>query len=790
MKTVRYEYENLPIPGGGYVTGYVFDEGEKDVLYARTDIGGMYRFDYQTKRWVSLTDHVTMDDLSETFPSAAAVDKRKPGSLYVACGVNTPDAHSQTGVFAVSVDYGKHFIYYRIPALVHGNLNGRGSGYRLVVDYSRENSLYYASGSDGLLRTRDGGQNWEKLDVCGEKYMTFIWVSENGETLVCGTAGVTNATALLDEECYEDNYGVQVTKRRGQGLYVSYDGGSHFAAMPQPDITEYKKSRMPGLVPERYAYDGTYLYVTMAETGRWSYVVERGYSCDSGDTLEGCVLRYTFDETEKIAAYTDITPTQGCRDFGYSGICTHPQEPGLVVCTTICHENCEDGVYGDCIFLSRDYGKTWKKILQDLTTGNIAFRAPYMRPQCNGGHSIVHWMSDIKINPFRANEAWINTGTGAFRTENLLADEPSFTDWCDGIEETVHLNVYSLPVEETRVVDILGDLGGFLFTDLQSPCDNSFADSEGNRYITCINADFSDTDPNRILVMPRGNWTGKTKGGLILSTDGGKTFKRLAMPFGISEGMDEKLRNIEHPNVNAGWCAMSPNGQNMVWCVADNIELPVDSVLVSQDGGTSFQEAEFYDCNQKRQKNGLMKVFSDRVNSQLFYGFSDQSEFYVSSDGGKQFRQYGVTEAFPKVQFGLIDCADHTEVRGEAGKSGVFYMALGQEGIWKMHYDQETDEITLKKLTEDGVTVYRLGLGVGRPGGSYCRENKALYLCGRIQDTYGFYRSLDDGARFEPINTDQQRCGEINSIDGDCHTFGRFYLATGSRGILYGDSVE
>lgn len=31
--------------------------------------------------------------------------------------------------------------------------------------------------------------------------------------------------------------------------------------------------------------------------------------------------------------------------------------------------------------------------------------------------------------------------------------------------------------------------------------------------------------------------------------------------------------------------------------------------------------------------------------------------------------------------------------------------------------------------------------------------------------------------------------GEINSIDGDCRVFGRFYLATGSNGVKYGEPI-
>ena len=56
MKTVPYLYRHMPIGGGGYVTGFFFHPYEKDVLYCRTDIGGMYRFCYETRQWVSLID--------------------------------------------------------------------------------------------------------------------------------------------------------------------------------------------------------------------------------------------------------------------------------------------------------------------------------------------------------------------------------------------------------------------------------------------------------------------------------------------------------------------------------------------------------------------------------------------------------------------------------------------------------------------------------------------------------------------------------------------------------------
>lgn len=75
----------------------------------------------------------------------------------------------------------------------------------------------------------------------------------------------------------------------------------------------------------------------------------------------------------------------------------------------------------------------------------------------------------------------------------------------------VHLNVYTTPHGRNRIIDIIGDLGGFAFEDYDSECENSFANENGDRYITCLNADLTLSDPEYIVATPRGNWTGKQK---------------------------------------------------------------------------------------------------------------------------------------------------------------------------------------------------------------------------------------------------------------------------------------
>ena len=790
IESIPYTYQNLPIPGGGYVTGFAFHKKEPNILYARTDIGGVYRYCHEEKEWKSLMNHVTMKDLSESFPVAIALDQNAPERLYIACGLN----ESEVGRMAISDDNGASFTYEEVPAMIHGNLNGRGTGYRLIVDHKDSNTLYFASQVDGLLCSKNRGKSWQNIEVQGEKYMTFVWQSEEGVTLVVGTAGVSNQIN---------------SKRRGHSLYISYDGGEHFEPLIEPVAPEESDSKMAGYVAQRYDSDGKYLYVTLSQTGRDSYVIENGYSCDSGDAIGGRVIRYSLVYKEKILSYEDITPDDesihtkeaikeketteekeskhgivSYLDYGFSGISTCPRLPGFLICTTICRK--EKGKDMDALYLSRDYGKHWEVGLLDLSIGRLCFNTPYMKPKYNGGQSILHWMSDIKINPFNENEVWVNSGSGIFRSNNLTSSECLFEDACKGIEETVHLNIYSPPKGHVQLIDILGDLGGFAFTDLDKPCENSFADEMGNRYITCINADYSDLNPEFVVVTPRGNWTGKTKGGLILSKDQCKTFTRLEMPYGLSAVIDERLQEIEHPNVNSGWVAVSPNCQNMVWCIAKGIELPMNSIVYSHNGGATFAQSKIYDLNKETAKTKAMKVFSDRSLSELMYGFGSYPEIYISKDGGATFYEYALPEDFPKVNFALIDCANKTEIRGETGKIGTFYLALGEKGLWKLNYSPKEDQLNVKKLTHKKDTIYRVGLGILREEGDYFNEEKALYVCGIINEVYGFYCSLDDGKSWSRLNTKKQMYGDINSIEGDSRTFGRFFIATGSRGVLYG----
>ena len=781
IKRISYKYNNMPIHAGGYVTGFCFHSKEAGCMYIRTDIGGTYRYDPKHDVFVSLVDHTTPQNLQEAFPIAIALDEKLANRLYIVCGME----RNLHGTLCVSSDRGETFSYRTIPTMVDGNWGGRSSGSRLIVDPKDSNTLFFASQRGGLLVTHDLGQTWEKLDVCGEDWLTFVWISNIEDVMIVGAAGVTTKVS--------DNM-------RGHGLYVSYDRGASFAKLPMPEAHEYPFSPLSGYVPVRCSYDKKYFYVTLSETGPNSMLLENGYGCDSGRVVGGKVLRYYF-KNGKVEGFKDITPSDATfktadpngknitednfyknYNFAFGGIASTPLEPGLVVCSTVCRSS------GDCILISRNYGETWEVVLYDTEVGSLKFETSYMKPIYNGGASCIHWISDIKINPLDAQEAWFNTGTGVFRTHNLLSNtQVRFEDFNAGLENTVHLNVYAPVSGKSILLDAVGDLGGFSFVDTRMQCKNSFADKDGNKFITCMNVDSPDTKPELVFAAARGHWTGVTKGGIIKSTDFGRTYERLDMPYGLTPELDKLLARIEQPNVNSGWIAVNCEGTALCWCVADRARLPINAVVCSRDAGKTWEKSLVLGLNDRPITEGYIKVFADKCDAHIMYGFGDRSQLYISKDFGKTFRELPIPNYFPKVDCTQIDTFNKTEIRCESGRRGVIYMALNRNGLWKLQYNKYTGTLDLNRLTNEGDSCFRMGLGIIHPGVDFLSENKAIYISGIIQGEYGFYRSFNDGKTWEKINTDKQMFGEINSIDADKRVFGRFFLGPGTRGLIYGE---
>src|SRR6185436_8553427 len=101
-----YTWRNVPIVGGGFVPGIVFNASEPGLVYARTDIGGAYRWNAATSRWIPLLDWVSFDEWNLTGIDSLATDPVDPNRVYLLAGTYTNSWTSMNGAILRSTNRG------------------------------------------------------------------------------------------------------------------------------------------------------------------------------------------------------------------------------------------------------------------------------------------------------------------------------------------------------------------------------------------------------------------------------------------------------------------------------------------------------------------------------------------------------------------------------------------------------------------------------------------------------------------------------------------------------------
>ena len=83
--------------GGGYVTGLVFHPTTANLLYARTDIGGAYRWNQAGASWTPITDGLGFGAAESRYHGieSIAVDPNSDQLVSMATGMYTSDGNGR-----------------------------------------------------------------------------------------------------------------------------------------------------------------------------------------------------------------------------------------------------------------------------------------------------------------------------------------------------------------------------------------------------------------------------------------------------------------------------------------------------------------------------------------------------------------------------------------------------------------------------------------------------------------------------------------------------------------------
>ncbi len=522
-----YQWRNVTIGGGGFVTGLLFHPREKNLLYARTDVGGAYRSDDAGSHWIPITDGIGGMDFTgiESF----AIDPADANRIYLAAGIY----NATRAAILRSADRGRTWQRTEVPFKMGGNEAGRFNGERLAVDPHDGKILFFGSRHDGLWRSADAGVSWSKV----ESFPTIdaAKTTDVPPSTGQGFRGVSRAQpvgivfVIFNSGSGAIYAGVSTT---GTNFFRSDDGGKTWAAVPGQPL---------GLRPNHAVISSEGLiYLTY------------GREAGPNTMTDGAVWKYI----PASDAWTDITPLKspdGIQPFGYGALAVDAQHPADIVVTTFGRWHQHDEV-----FYSTNRGANWGALLQNGQRDHS--NAPYTE------NRTPHWMGSIEIDPFDSNRVLFTTGYGIWRCDNLTeaATKPTRWEFADaGLEETVPLALIS-PPEGAHLLSGLGDIDGFRHDDLNtSPTNGTFA---GPHFSNTEDLAYAGGKPS--IIVRTG--TGGDGMHAAISADGGKSWNALLRePAGYGRG--------------GGTIAISSDGETIVWAQRNSVP------NVSTDGGMHWK---------------------------------------------------------------------------------------------------------------------------------------------------------------------------------------------------------
>ncbi|MFC8240629.1 cellulose binding domain-containing protein [Streptomyces chartreusis] len=725
-----YTWKNARVDGGGFVPGIVFNRKERNLAYARTDIGGAYRWQQSSKTWTPLLDSVGWDDWGHTGVVSLASDSVDPDRVYAAVGTYTNSWDPGNGAVMRSADRGASWQKAGLPFKLGGNMPGRGMGERLAVDPNRNSVLYLGAPSGkGLWRSTDSGVSWSQVanfpnvgnyvqdpsDTSGyaSDNQGIVWVTFDESTGTAGNATRTIYVGVADKD---------------NAVYRSTDAGATW-------------SRVAGQPTGYLAHKGV---LDAANGHLYLAYSDRGGPYDGG---KGRLWRYAT----ATGTWTDISPVaEADTYYGFSGLTVDRQKPGTVMATAY------SSWWPDTqIFRSTDSGGTWTKAWDYTSYPDRANRytmdvssSPWLtwgaNPSPPEQTPKLGWMTEaLEIDPFDSNRMMYGTGATVYGTEDLTKWDSGgrFTvrPMVQGLEETA-VNDLASPPSGAPLLSALGDVGGFRHTDLAKVPSMMFTQPN---FTTTTSLDFAETNPNTFVRV------GDLDSGphIAFSTDNGANWFAGTDPSGVSGG---------------GTVAAAADGSRFVWSPAGA------GVQYTTGFGTSWQASSGIPAG--------AVVESDRVDPKVFYGFKS-GKFYVSSDGGATFTASAASG---------LPSGYSVRFKALPGTKGDVWLAGGATdgayGLW--HSTDAGTTFTKLSGVEQADTI---GFGRAAPGASY----QTLYTSAKIGGVRGIFRSTDKGATWTRINDDAHQWGWTGAaITGDPRVYGRVYVSTNGRGVVYGDTPD
>ncbi|WP_223066994.1 carbohydrate binding domain-containing protein [Paenibacillus caui] len=809
-----YQWDNVAIGGGGSVTGMISHPKVPDLFFARTDVGGAYRWDQADRRWVNMLAGIPYTEWNLYGADSIAIDPsdQTGNTVYAATGKYDDGwAVPSRGYIMKSVDRGITWTRSAQQFAIASNRD-QMFGERLAVDPANGSIVYYASRSDGLQRSTDGGTNWSQISGApANGKLTFVILDPSG-----GTASSPARTKTV------------YIGMRNAGVYRSTDGGEHFTLI----------DGSPAL-PRRAALDASGNLYVSHDNGVWKYAVGAGSdvtpqtpnieSWDSwgraakvtaGQRSGGTAIKLSqISSGSAVEQSLTVTPNTtytlkgwakagisgqsvqiGVRDYGgaYRSVTITGTDyaEGTVTFTTdavhtwaiiYCYKPststgesyCDDFEVtqsGSAANMVKNPGFENKGAFQAIDVDpfdsrhilvsrhNWAHNLPMYR-SVDGGTSWTEMnMSKNGTVAWWPNHHW-RSATSSLVFDSFSQGKVWFTDWY-GMWQTSDVTADpSVWTNEEKGHEELVTVSNLL-----SPPSGTVKLFSGVADVGGFEHDSLPDFPSA-GIWSKGLPTGHTTTGLDFQESDPNFIIRVGRQDWQGEGSggysaDGGASYTAFTSVpgKGGRVAVSANTRRMVW-------LPQNDVpYYSEDNGATWKASSGAPSGAVGGSNIFVwnyPLASDRVDGSKFYLYKEGT-LYKSTDGGATWS--AANTGLPKESWHSVQAAP--------GACGEVWISLNGSGLYRSTNSGDT----FSKI--QGVQkAYLFSFGKNAPG----KTNPAVFVYGIVKQKEGIFRSDDNGVTWVQIDSPLIRAGdEPNAMAGDRQTYGRVYVGTNGTGIYYG----
>lgn len=819
--TSAYHWGNVAIGGGGFVSAVIPSMIEPNLFYARTDVGGAYRWNESEKKWISLMDWVSIDERGLLGIEAVAVDPVKPGCVYMVAGTMYWNHDSTTNellingkdtvymmrgrsAFLRSKDYGATWekIYTWNESNrwfnAHGNGMGRGNGEALAIDPNNSDVMFYGSKNRGMWKSDDNGSTWKHVDAFTTAAGFDTTWNGSGFSFVQFAPG--SSTTLYAGFL-----------REGRNVFKSTDGGASWNAMAIPDsLKRTAGGKIVRLMPQRMVATNpdTAIYVTFADgAGPHTMAWSEGWGMIGDGFGRGAILKYSMNS----GAWADVSPEDLIDDKAtgpskydslnvvgaaankasyeyaapYGGISINPSNPLEMVASSMGYRGPQfwkldsagkkwKDQWGSNFYHTKDGGRTWVKSFQYYWMEGGVYPATEQMSENGIGwmfNSSIHWSGSVAMDPFNPKRVFTTSGNGVYMTEDI-ADytfTPATCGWCS--DETIQRQVWKVAshgIEEVVPLEVVSVPGGPLVSVIGDY--DGFRQDDPTRYPvqrhqTSVNGTAMSIGTTRALA-----WA--PKGGVLVKSADAKS----ANPTTYADVPISRVQISR--DTGRTWSAGTYESVDTSYAQARSVAISTDGAIVlwtpGQKSGRDVDCPVFrYTGNDWTKIAGIdgAWVLGDQIDADVFYAYkASAGEVYRSGDKGLTFEKVSTPGSswFKKM-------------RATPGAKGDLWIPVAGEGsVGKLLRSKDGGD-TWNAVAGVG-RCEAIGFGKAAPDATF----PAIYVYASIGGVTGIFQSIDEGATWTRVNDDAHEYGGLANgefVVGDMNTFGVLYMSTAGNGI-------